>query len=420
MMTIDHWVRPRPDASSLRRDALAAVLLALGAAISALLYTRVGWYEDPAPLWLAAVAIAGLTVPLAFRRRAPELVAIIVSVAFFVIGQFRVPELLFGNIGLFIAIYTLGAWGRNRRRANVLRAAIILAMFVWVAVNLIVTVNNPDWMPELSRSGIFSQLAALAVIQVLTNLLYFGAAYFFGNAGYAAAREHAELERSSAELNAARERNAAQAVALDRVNIARELHDVVAHHVSVMGVQAGAARRVLQTDPQQATGSLEVIEQSARNAVDELHRLLTTLRESETDAASSSASTRGVDQLGDLADATSAAGTPVELNVIGTPRPVTPLIGFTLYRVAQEALTNTRKHGGPLARVDVRLRYLDDDVELEIVDTGIGRSLAPGKGGLGQVGMRERIAAVGGELELGPRARGGYLVRARIPVGAAQ
>ncbi|WP_167137676.1 sensor histidine kinase [Diaminobutyricimonas sp. TR449] len=419
-MTTDEWVRPRPDASGVRRDALSAALLALGAAISALLYTRVGWYEDPAPLWLSALAIAGFTVPLAFRRRAPELVAIIVSAAFFVTAQFRVPELLFCNIALFIAIYTLGAWGPNRRRATLLRAAIIMAMLVWVAVNLIVTVNNPDWMPELSRSGIFSQLAALAVIQVLTNLLYFGAAYFFGNVGYAAAREHAELERRTAELHAARERNAAQAVALDRVNIARELHDVVAHHVSVMGVQAGAARRVMHADPNQAAASLAVIEQSARNAVDELHRLLTTLRESDTDAASSSASTRGVDQLGDLAEEARSGGTPVELNVIGTPRPVTPLIGFTLYRVAQEALTNTRKHGGPQASADMRLRYLDDQVELEIVDTGVGRSLAPDRGGLGQVGMRERIAAVGGELELGPRARGGYLVRARIPLGAAQ
>jgi signal transduction histidine kinase len=420
MMTTDEWVRPRPDASGVRRDALAAALLALGAAISALLYTRVGWYDEPAPLWVSVLAIAGFTVPLAFRRRAPELVAIIVSVAFFISGQFKVPELLFCNIALFIAIYTLGAWGTNRRRATVLRAAIIVAMFVWVFVNLAVSMNSPDWMPEVSRSGIFSQLAALAVIQVLTNLLYFGAAYFFGNVGFAAAHEHAELERRTAELDAAREHNAAQAVALDRVNIARELHDVVAHHVSVMGVQAGAARRVLQTDPDQAAASLAVIEQSARSAVDELHRLLTTLRASETDAASSSASTRGVDQLGELADETRSAGTPVELDIVGEARPVTPLIGFTLYRVAQEALTNTRKHGGPQASASMRLRYLSDGVELEIVDTGVGRSLAPTRGGLGQVGMRERIAAVGGELEFGPRARGGYLVRARIPLGAAQ
>src|SRR5690606_4488846 len=136
---------------------------------------------------------------------------------------------------------------------------------------------------EASRSGARSQFAPIAIIQSITNILHFGGAYFCGNTAFAAARPRAALEFRTRELAEEREQTAAQAVALDRVNIARELHDVVAHHVSVMGVQAGAARRVIGQDPEQASESLQLIERNAREAVDELHRLLTTLRETEAD-----------------------------------------------------------------------------------------------------------------------------------------
>jgi signal transduction histidine kinase len=411
------WVRPRPDAAGYRRDAIAAVLIGVGAVVSLLLYLRIGYYDEPAPGWLSALAIALYTVPLAFRRRYPAAVAIVVSVGFFVGQQFSVPEMLFSNIALFMAVYTLGAWGRNRRNATGIRLAIILAMFVWITVNLIITVSDPDLYPEVSRSGVFSQFASIAIIQFITNILYFGGAYFFGNTAFAAARQRADLEFRTRELAAEREQTAAQAVALDRVNIARELHDVVAHHVSVMGVQAGAARRVLAQDPAQASESLQLIEQNAREAVDELHRLLTTLRETEADAASESSSTRGLDQLAGLADETTASGIPTRFQVVGEPRTVTSLTGFTLYRIGQEALTNVRKHAGPSATADVRLRYESGRIELEIVDTGTGRGSRTTTG-LGQLGMKERIAAVGGELELGPQARGGYLVRASVPTEA--
>lgn len=413
------WVRPRPDAAGYRRDAIAAALIAAGMIVSLFLHDRVGYFDEPAPDWLSALAVAVLTVPLAFRRRYPATVAILVSIGFFVALQFSVPELLFINISLFMVIYTLGAWGQNRRMANLVRAAIILGMFLWIAVNLVVTVSDPELMPEVSRSGLFSQFASVATIQIITNLLYFGGAYYFGNAMHASARQRADLEARTIELAEEREHSAAQAVALDRVNIARELHDVVAHHVSVMGVQAGAARRVMQANPAQASESLELIEHSAREAVEELHRLLTTLRSTESDAASQSSSTLGLDQLAVLAEATTAAGIPTQFQVVGDPRFVTALTSFTLYRIGQEALTNVRKHAGAGATVDVRLRYTTDRVELEIVDTGTGRGVGSGAG-LGHLGMRERITAAGGELELGPRSRGGYLVRASIPTTDAE
>ena len=330
------WVRPRPDAAGYRRDAIAAALIAAGMIVSLFLHDRVGYFDEPAPDWLSALAVAVLTVPLAFRRRYPATVAILVSIGFFVALQFSVPELLFINISLFMVIYTLGAWGQNRRMANLVRAAIILGMFLWIAVNLVVTVSDPELMPEVSRSGLFSQFASVATIQIITNLLYFGGAYYFGNAMHASARQRADLEARTIELAEEREHSAAQAVALDRVNIARELHDVVAHHVSVMGVQAGAARRVMQANPAQASESLELIEHSAREAVEELHRLLTTLRSTESDAASQSSSTLGLDQLAVLAEATTTAGIPTQFQVVGDPRFVTALTSFTLYASARK------------------------------------------------------------------------------------
>ena len=418
----DDWLRPRPGREGYRRDAIGAALLAVGATVSAMLYTRVGYYLDldaeptlhPAPAWVSAIMIVALTAPLAWRRRYPEVVAVVVSVAFFLTPTLRVPEALFGSISLFIAIYSVGAWSRNRRAATVTRILIIIGMFVWIGVQLVLTVDDPNSMPGYSRSGVFSAFASFAVINVLTNLLYFGGAYYFGSTAYRSARERAELEDRTAELAAERERSAQQAVALDRVRIARELHDVVAHHVSVMGVQAGAARRVIQTDPAQASASLSTIEESARTAVDELHRLLTTLRDSDSDDASTSSSTRGLDQLDDLVEESTAAGVPATLQIVGEPRPVTALVGFTVYRVTQEALTNVRKHAGARATVDVRLRYLPDGIELEVADTAVGRGLNLAGTGHGHVGMRERLAAVGGKLEVGPQQRGGYLVRARI------
>ena len=408
---MDTWVRPRPGRTGYSRDLALAALIAVSGGISAALYSRIGMYPNPAPVWLTALVVLGYALPLALRRRFPAVVAIVVSAAFFVGGQFNAPEALFTNIALFIAIYTLGAWGRDRRLANIVRAVIVVGMFVWIFVNIAITTADPEMMPGFSRSGLFSELAAWSVIQIITNLLYFIGAWAFGNAMWASARRKAELVARTAELADEREFSASQAVALDRVRIARELHDVVAHHVSVMGVQAGAARRVVQTDPAQASASLEVVEQNAREAVDELHRLLVTLRDSDGDPASASASTRGVAQLEQLVAATDGAA----LQIVGEPRPLSALVGFTVYRVAQEALTNVRKHAGPRATADVRLRYDVDAVELEITDTGTATPRRS-TGGLGQLGMRERVDAVGGTLEVGRGTRGGYLVRATIPV----
>lgn len=426
------WVRPRPGREGLRNDAVLAVVLFAMSIGSAALYRASGWAEG-VPFWATIVWAAAMTLPLAARRLLPEVVALVLSGAFVVGALTQAGDPLFSNIDLFIAFYTVGAWGRSRLIAQVVRGAIVVGMLAWLFWDLIVSSNMPDRLPDLSRDvdGLVSPYVAYALINIVTNLLYFGGAWYFGDSAYRSARSRSALEQRTTELAAERERTRAQAVAIERMRIARELHDVVAHHVSVIGVQAGAARRVLARDPEAAAASLAAIEDSAREAIAELHGLLGTLRRGAdaspgTDAPADSglglepptadAPARGFADLAALAEATTASGIRTTFTVVGEPRETSALVGLTSYRIAQEALTNVRKHAGPAATAELRLRWDDTSVEIEVTDTGAGRSAATGRGGLGQAGMRERVAVVGGALECGPRHRGGYLVRATLPL----
>ena len=413
----EHWRRPPPSRSELRADAAIAAALLVGTILSLALYTVSGVLDDSAPLWASLVWAAVITVPLAFRRRWPTPVALVVAGAFMVGGITKVPELLFCNIALFLALYTAGAWLDDRRRAMLVRVGVTAAMLIWLVVVMFLRATDPDGFPGVSRGGALSPVVAFILLQILTNVLYFGAAYYFGDRAYAAARQLAALGWRTGELERERERTAVQAVALERLRIARELHDVVAHGVSVMGVQAGAARVVLEHDPGTARSALTSVEDTARSTLEELHRLLTTLREVEPEGQMSidDRDLLGVTQLSALVEQSQASGVPTSLSVLGEPRPLPGLLNLNLYRIAQEALTNVRRHAGPTATADVRLRYLDDAVELEIANTGASPTSSSVSRGLGQRGIRERVAACGGTVGLGPRTRGGYLVRARLP-----
>jgi len=395
-----------------------AVVLFLGGMVSAVLSAVSGLYGDrQAALPLALVYVAVLAVPIAVRRRWPATVAVIVSAAYFVAVTFRIPEVYAGNIAMFIALYTVGAWSDDRRRAAIVRIAIIVGMFTWLFVVMFQDATTPlDQMPgsALSRVGAFSPYVAYQLLMIGVNALFFGGAYYFGERSHQQMRERAALEERTAELEAEREVTAAQAVALDRVRIARELHDVVAHHVSLMGVQAGVARAVLDRDVDEARGILAGVEDSARTSLRELRQLLETLRAPGSDAAPATApTTHGLSAIRGLVDEAAAAGLPTTFTVIGEPAEPPPLVQVNLYRIAQEALTNARRHAGPDATADVRLRFDPDAVELEVSNTGRRGSTAPG---LGQLGMRERAAVSGGTIEIGPRSRGGYLVRVRVPL----
>ena len=406
--------RPRPTARELRSDAVLAGALLLGAILSAALGSVAGVYgEDTADLTWALLYAVALTAPLAVRRRFPEVVAVLVALAYFVAVSFHIPEIYVGNIALFIAMYTVGAWVDDRRRATIVRVLIIIGMFLWLLITTFQSATAPT-DEGFSRVGVFSPFLAFMLIQFLVNAAFFGGAYYMGDRAYASAMQRAALEERTAELERERERTAAQAVALDRVRIARELHDVVAHHVSAMGVQAGAARAVLERDPEAARTALFGIESSARSALAELRQLLETLR--TPFGTDPSESTVSLAALPELVEHARENGLPTSLTIVGDPIELPALVQVNTYRIAQEALTNARRHGGPDAAADVRLRYGPNDLELEVTNSGRGAWLD--RPGLGIVGMRERAAASGGALEVGPRARGGFLGRVRIPIPA--
>jgi signal transduction histidine kinase len=407
-------VRPAPTARDYRADLILAIVILVGAILSATLSAISGIYGDEqGSMQLALVYAVVLAAPLAVRRRWPATVAVVIALAYFAAVTLRIPEVYVGNIAMFISLYTVGAWSVDRRRAMIVRVAIIVCMFAWLII-----VMYRDAITEAEDAdviaGAFSPFVAQVLLGILVNALYFGGAYYFGERAWSSAVQRAALEQRTAELEREREVTAAQAVALDRVRIARELHDVVAHHVSVMGVQAGAARAVLDTDRDASRRMLTGIETAAREAIDELHRLLDTLR---TPGAADDAdpSTIGLDALPALAAASEAAGLPTTFTAVGAPVPVTPVTQVNLYRIAQEALTNARRHGGTGATAEVRLRYTDDRlVELEVVNSG--RPVPEPRPGLGHLGMRERATASGGTIEIGPRERGGFRVRVAVPL----
>jgi signal transduction histidine kinase len=235
-------------------------------------------------------------------------------------------------------------------------------------------------------------------------------------AGREIRRRRAELQglrARAATLEHEREEKAQRAAAEERARIARELHDVVAHSVSVMVVQAQAAARVLEGDQPAARELLGSIETTGRQALSELRRLLGLLRRFEGADLAPQPSLRYLDGLvAQVRD----AGLPVELDVQGETPALSPGVDLSAYRIVQEGLTNALKHAGR-AHARVVVRYAPGEIQLEVSDDGAGNG-AGGGAGHGLAGMRERVAMYGGELESGPRAGGGYVLRARLPLGA--
>jgi signal transduction histidine kinase len=225
----------------------------------------------------------------------------------------------------------------------------------------------------------------------------------------------AGMEERARRAEKSRDSEARRRVAEERVRIARELHDLVAHHVSVMGVQAGAARRVMGRQPEKAAEALSSIEASSRQAVEELHRLLGFLRrEGEADER---APQPGLAQLRDLVAEATQGELVVDLAIEGDPRPLPPTLEVSAYRVVQEALTNSRKHSrGTTA--NVRLRYGTDTLEVEVLDDGLALAERPvgTERGHGLIGMRERASLHGGHVKAGPRPGGGFAVHATFPL----
>jgi signal transduction histidine kinase len=409
------WVRPPPSAAQRRQDVwLGLAVVALSLVVTVLVNSAGYFTFGRAPgigeqfAWTVA-----MTLPLVVRTRFPRTVLFVVG-ALFIAGQVRqIGDNLVPSIAIFLAIYTVGAWVSDRTVARWVRVAVIVAMFGWLGVGLVRALALPP-QEYPGAAGPLDPLLALIVYQIIFNLMFFLSAYFFGNMAWQSARRQAWLEDSAAELRRSQEKNTQGAVVAERVRIARDLHDVVAHHVSVMGVQAGAARRVLARDPDTASDALRAVEETARVAIGELRGLLGVLRADEqVRPEPASEAHPGLAQFPELLTTARSAGLEVDYGVYGEQRPVPDAVALSAYRVAQEALTNVVKHAGA-RKVDVRVRYLADSLEVEITDDG--HAGPPSGAGFGLLGMRERVAVHGGELEAGPR-RDGYRVRAALPIG---
>jgi len=365
-------------------------------------------------------AMALLTLPLLVRRRLPPVTLISVTLGILAYTVFHISEqAIFATVG-FVAIYSVGAYCEPRV-ANWVRGVCITVMFgdlLWILL-----------FRQLDLSHTKASAVGVGLLSVGSNLFFFIAAWLIGDVARTARIRARELDARNSQLQAAQDVIAEQAVLDERVRIAREVHDVVAHHVSVMGVQAGAARRVMARSPEQAAEVLSGIEASSRQAVAELQRLLGFLRSetqngSDSEVAAPQPSLAGLDAL---VSQLNEAGLAVSVVVEGTTRPLPASVDLSAYRVVQEALTNALKHSGTGTIATVTLTYRPDALALSVTDDGRGRSNgrpdhAPpdlaATTGHGLVGIRERVALHGGQFEASRLPGNGFAVTATFPLSA--
>jgi len=418
------WQRPGPTRREQRQD----LVLGLGMAVAGVIGTELAKGTSPGPVQMgiggaeAYVVSAAVALPLCFRRRYPLCVLLAVSVLFFIAGE-RVPFAFAGNLVtqacMFMAIYAASAWSRNRRRMKAVMVFVFVGMFCWLIYGFVKALHENTI--KGAAEGMLSPYVSFVLLNIALNVLYFFGAYFWGRTAWRTARQRHILEQQAAELAAQQQANARRAVIDERLRISRELHDVVAHHISSIGIQAGGARRVMDTAPDAAKDALAVIEESSRSAVNEMRQLLGMLRAADPDldeeigVPAMKAPQAGADRLPALVATAGGEGLDVGFHQIGQPIKLPETVSVSVYRIAQEALTNVRRHSTARS-AHVTLRYLGETaVEVEVIDDGRPKH-APVGSRLGHVGIRERVGLLGGESEIGPRPVGGFRVRARIPL----
>jgi signal transduction histidine kinase len=330
--------------------------------------------------------VLGTCLPLVVRRRAP-IVCHVLQVGCQIMAQ-RTPVSI-SLLAMFIGIYSVAVYSRWR-----------VQFVVWLfAGSAILAVAFPQ---------------SMAMVPSWAAELVGGMAWWLGgNAMHQRQLQAMALRERAERLERERELNTRAALADERQRIARELHDVVAHSVSVMVIQAGAARTLLSRKPERASEALLAVESSGREALGELRHLLGLL--TEADAEPALAPQPGLDQLDRLVERVGQAGLPVDVKINGVPRQLPPGLDLTAYRILQEALTNALKHASG-APTQVRLDFDAHELRLEVLDAGGSTSAEAGGAGRGLLGMQERVAIYGGELQAGQRPEGGFAVRARLPL----
>ena len=367
---------------------VVAAIQVAGTAGAAHGHAATGRPYEPLAWGLLVLSAAGLLL----RRRSAVAALVATAVPVWVYLALGYPR---GPIYLAVIGALIGALARGRRVAAWVALAVGYPMFVWVAP---LVAGQPPPQPATAVGTAAWLVACAAIVELVKSR-----------------RERAvEFRRTRAEES--RRRAGEQ-----RMAIARELHDVLAHHISLISVQAGVALHLMDEQPEQARTALTAIRQASHESLGELRSVLELLRHGADGADGADGAPRapapGLDALDALVERTSAAGLPVTVEVTGAARPLPAAVGLAAYRIVQEALTNVTRHAGRPVTATVRLDYAPDQLTVEVTDDGPGAEDASGTGS-GLLGMAERAAALGGQLDAGPRPGGGFRVAARLPVRA--
>jgi signal transduction histidine kinase len=380
------------------------------------------------------------------RARRVDLVAVDVTVAMLLGVIFVVQEASVAHPGVIPllagpASAATVAWRRRVPVVMTVTAAVCVGLLVWSGGNTdlvpIVIVLNVYMLGRRSAERGWAQVEALLLVLAVPALAFvpgnsrvvdfvsvwaffvalpFASGRVIGSRGAATQELQADTDR----LESAERERARRAISDERTRIARELHDVVAHSVSVMVIQTAAARRLAGQDRKAAREALRSVASCGRDALSEMRRMVGVLHRGDLDLTGAMGGP-GLAQLHTLAERARASGLPVDVHIEGEPRPLSATLDLVAFRVVQEALTNVIKHAGP-ARASVRVAYTARALELEVVDTGRGPGTVeagPEAVGHGLVGMQERLAHYGGELRTGRCRGGGFQVRARVPLSEA-
>ncbi|MFG2041921.1 sensor histidine kinase [Dactylosporangium sp. NPDC048998] len=373
--------------------AFAILLMLFSAGLETLARDAFGVRDLPVQLAYDSLGLVAIAI-----RRQWLWVAVFWTAAHAVVPFVAGLRLVDGGLGIIVLTYTAAAHLPPRRG---FAAAAVMWLPGMVLASLLGRTGDTAFYPDAKIFLVFNTMSALVCFTV-------GRTVATRRAYIAALEDRARTAETSQRAQTEK------AVAEERRRIARELHDVVAHHVSVMGVLATGSRRMLTRDPAAADEALATIEETGRTALREMRRLLSVLR-TEAEPAGELAPQPGLAGIEGLVEQIREAGLPAVLRVDGEPGPLEPGVSLTLYRIVQEALTNALKHAGA-ATVEVRLTFRPADVTVEICDTGRGPQLGTAAVGHGLLGMRERVMLYGGTLRTGPRPGGGYRVHARIPI----
>lgn len=428
------WQRPRPQAHELARDVWLAVAVATASVLSLSLILSYTSFPSDQPWWMGYLMSVLIAVPLAVRRRFP-VGGLLAATAVFVWAYYVTPYVniqLFFQIAYFASVYSMVAWARSRQLVALMVVGLVVFTAGWLMVDWTISNSYSALQADLDEtSGPFSAAFGIMGYSVIMNIVYFGGAVVMGRSSWRRALDRRRLREQAWRIAQQSEQLANRAVVEERLRIARELHDVVAHHVSAIGIQAGAARTVMTKNPQAAAAALSTVEASSRQAVTEMRELLGVLRAEDGSVlpAQSRTPEPRLSELGDLVASHARNGLAVTLNTsLEHPEDLEQLPGslqLTVYRCLQEALANITRHSTAreataVVRTGSTIHETDDSrtaawVEVEVTDHGHSKPGTEGSG-FGLKGITERARLYNGVTEIGPRTPGpGWRVRVRMP-----